>query len=75
MIKVLNGKIKLTLGCISSYDAECPGYPDVFVCPAKACENDTIFFQCKDRKYCIVVSLVCDGYAQCEDGSGKKEVI
>ena len=58
------------LGCLSSYVPECIDRSDVFVCPAKTCENDTRFFQCKDRRYCIYQNLVCDGYSQCEDGSG-----
>ena len=44
---------------------------DVFVCPANKCKDDTRFFACQDGKYCIMKSLACDGYAQCEDESGK----
>lgn len=57
---------------MSSYVPECYDGSDVFVCPTEACENHTQFFQCKDGKYCIFAILVCDGYAQCEDESGKQ---
>ena len=49
---------------------ECLDKSDVFVCPATACKNDTRFFPCQDGNYCILMHLVCDGYAQCEDESG-----
>ena len=62
------------LGCMSSYVPECVDNSDVFVCPATACKNDAEFFPCDDGKYCIFESLVCDGYAQCEDESGKSEM-
>ena len=28
-------------------------------------------FQCADKKQCIPIELLCDGYVQCEDGSGR----
>ena len=65
----------ICLGCMSNYMPECGDSSDVFVCPAKACENDTTFFPCQDGKYCIFVDLVCDGHEQCEDGSGMSRVI
>ena len=51
---------------------ECPDHSDVFVCLDRACNRDSKYFQCKDGKYCIFAILVCDGYAQCEDESGKQ---
>ena len=59
------------LGCRSTYMPECPDHSDVFVCLDRACKRDSKYFQCKDGKYCIYENLVCDGYAQCEDASGK----
>ena len=32
------------------------------------------FFRCEDGKYCIFENLVCDGYTQCEDESGKSDI-
>ena len=53
--------------------SECLDYSDLFICPASACLSDTRnYFPCHDGKYCILRGLVCDGYAQCEDESGKK---
>ena len=54
---------------------ECADQSDVFICTVEACENDARFFLCQDGKYCIFENLVCDGYAQCEDGSGMHQAI
>lgn len=58
------------LGCLPDYEPECVDKSDVFLCSAKDCNHEPGFFLCKDEKYCIKKSLVCDGYAQCEDESG-----
>ena len=63
------------VGCLSSYVPECADGSDVFVCPAEACKNDTRFFPCQDGKYCIHKNLLCDGYTQCEDGSGRIQAL
>ena len=60
---------------MSNYVPECIDRSDMFVCPAKACKYDPIFFPCQDGKYCILDNLVCDGYTQCEDGSGRIQAL
>ena len=59
------------LGCLQDYEPECVDMSDLFLCAAKECNHDPGLFLCQDEKYCIQKSLVCDGYAQCEDESGK----
>ena len=68
-------------GCRSDYKTECRrDFSDNFICPASACQIGSNNFQpkyselfpCQDGKYCIWQGLVCDGYAQCEDESGKE---
>ena len=58
------------IGCEPGYTPECLDKSDAFVCPATKCLGNEEFYPCVDNKYCIHVSLVCDGYAQCEDSSG-----
>ena len=58
------------LGCLPDYVPECFHKSDTFICPASACNGIPSFFPCSDGKYCIWRHLVCDGYSQCEDGSG-----
>ena len=60
---------------MSSYVPECIDRSDVFICPAEACQNDARYFPCQDGQYCIFENLVCDGYPQCEDGSGTHQAI
>ena len=63
-----------------NYTDQCGiGGSDRIYCPASACQIGSDNFQpsysklfpCHDGKYCILQGLVCDGYAQCEDESGK----
>ena len=58
------------LGCLPDYFPERFDHTDKFICPASACHEQSNYFPCSDGKYCIGRSLVCDGYSQCEDGSG-----
>ena len=62
------------LGCSPEYYSECSyDKSDHFICPASACHGSPSRFPCSDGKYCIMKSLVCDGYAQCEDESGNSQ--
>ena len=58
------------IGCAPNYFPECGDDSDKFICQASKCAGNNFYFPCFDRKYCIPKDLVCDGYAQCEDGSG-----
>jgi hypothetical protein len=40
---------------------------------APDCTNDTSYFQCRDKKFCIYKHLVCDGYTHCDDESDEDE--
>ena len=62
----------ICLGCSPDYIPQCfADNSDKFICPASACQGDKYHFACSDGKYCIRKHLVCDGYAQCKDESGK----
>ena len=68
---VLNLRAFFLVGCLPSYVSECGDRSDTFLCPASACQNKSQFFPCHDNKYCVMAHLVCDGYAQCQDESGR----
>jgi hypothetical protein len=54
---------------------ECLDNSDHRLCPGSKCKNNPDYFRCKDDKFCIFNSLLCDGHFQCEDKSDENEEI
>ncbi len=52
-----------------TYIAQCPDQADVYRVVQPTGESSPDYFYCLDGKKSIPVSLVCDGYWQCDDKS------